>query len=67
LKENKSKRLYRIIDVDEELFEIKKRTETLAGFILEIIGNFPKRTKKYFPKLSVYRGSCRSKKVKQIK
>jgi hypothetical protein len=36
LKENKSKRLYRIIDVDEELFEIKKMKQTLAGFILKL-------------------------------
>jgi hypothetical protein len=29
------KRFYRVIDVDEDLFE-EKRKETLAGFILEI-------------------------------
>lgn len=38
------KDFYRVIDVDEQLFEIKKgEAETLAGFILEIIGNFPKK------------------------
>ena len=41
------KDFYRIIDVDEELFEIKKgEAETLAGFILEILGNFPKKDHK---------------------
>lgn len=38
------KDFYRVIDVDEQLFEIKKgEAETLAGFILEILGNFPKK------------------------
>jgi putative hemolysin len=38
------KDFYRIIEVDEDLFEIKKgEAETLAGFILEILGNFPKK------------------------
>ena len=41
------KDFYRIVDVDEELFEIKKgEAETLAGFILEILGNFPKKDQK---------------------
>ena len=41
------KDFYRIIEVDEELFEIKKgEAETLAGFILEILGNFPKKDQK---------------------
>lgn len=41
------KDLYRIIDVDQELFEIRKgEAETLAGFILEILGNFPKKGQK---------------------
>jgi putative hemolysin len=41
------KDVYRVIDVDEELFELKKgEAETLAGFILEIIGNFPKKNQK---------------------
>ncbi|PHR68956.1 MAG: magnesium/cobalt efflux protein [Lutibacter sp.] len=34
----------KVIDVDEELFEeAKGETETLAGFILEISGKFPKK------------------------
>ena len=38
------KDFYRIIDVDETLFEERKgEAETLAGFLLEIQGNFPKR------------------------
>ena len=38
------KDFYRIIDVNEETFEIRKgEAETLAGFILEIIGNFPRK------------------------
>ena len=41
------KDFYRIIDVNEELFEVKKgEAETLAGFILEILGNFPKKDQK---------------------
>ncbi|MGO4904676.1 gliding motility-associated protein GldE [Flavobacterium sp. W20_MBD1_R3] len=60
---------FRIIDVDEELFEIKKgEAETLAGFILEILGNFPKKDQK------ISFGNCLftveavdKKRVKQIK
>lgn len=38
------KDFYRVIDVDEQLFEIQKgEAETLAGFILENIGNFPNK------------------------
>jgi gliding motility-associated protein GldE len=38
------KDFYRIIDVDEELFEERKgEAETLAGLLLEILGNFPKK------------------------
>lgn len=41
------KDFYRIINVDEELFEIQKgEAETLAGFVLEILGNFPKKNQK---------------------
>ena len=37
------KDFYRVIDINEELFESSKgEAETLAGFILEILGNFPK-------------------------
>lgn len=41
------KDFYRIIEVDENLFEERKgEAETLAGFILEILGNFPKKGQK---------------------
>lgn len=41
------KDFYRIVDVDEDVFEAHKgEAETLAGFILEILGNFPKKIKK---------------------
>ena len=36
-----------MVDVDEDLFEEKKgEAETLAGFILEISGNFPAKGQK---------------------
>lgn len=41
------KDFYRIINVDETLFEIRKgEAETLAGLILEMLGNFPKKGQK---------------------
>ena len=41
------KDFYRIIDANEEVFEMKKgEAETLAGFILEISGNFPVKGQK---------------------
>lgn len=41
------KDFYRILDVDENEFESKKgEAETLAGFLLEISGNFPKKRQK---------------------
>lgn len=41
------KDFYRITDVEEEIFEESKgEAETLAGFILEISGNFPKKGQK---------------------
>jgi putative hemolysin len=41
------KDFYRITEVNEEVFEIKKgEAETLAGFILEISGNFPMKGQK---------------------
>lgn len=63
------KDFYRIIEVDEELFEDKKgEAETLAGFILEILGNFPKKNQK------ISLGNCLftietvdQKRIKQIK
>jgi len=63
------KDFYRIIDVDEELFEIKKgEAETLAGFILEILGNFPKKNEKIsFENCLFIIESVDQKRVKQIK
>lgn len=41
------KDFYRIVDVNEEIFEENKgEAETLAGFILEISGNFPVKGQK---------------------
>ena len=38
------KDFYRVVEVDEDAFENHKgEAETLAGFILEIVGNFPKK------------------------
>ena len=41
------KDFYRVVDVNEEKFEnAKGEAETLAGFILEISGNFPRKNAK---------------------
>ncbi|TDD78498.1 gliding motility-associated protein GldE [Flavobacterium caseinilyticum] len=63
------KDFYRIIDVDEELFESKKgEAETLAGFILEILGNFPKKNQKIsFENYLFTIEAVDQKRVKQIK
>lgn len=63
------KDFYRIIDVDEELFEMQKgEAETLAGFILEIIGNFPKKDQKISYKNCLFTIEAVDKKrIKQIK
>lgn len=63
------KDFYRIIDVDEEIFEIKKgEAETLAGFILEILGNFPKKNQKIsFENCLFTIEAVDQKRVKQIK
>ena len=63
------KDFYRIIDVDEELFENRKgEAETLAGFILEILGNFPKKNQKIsFENCLFTIESVDQKRVKQIK
>ncbi|MFV8370916.1 gliding motility-associated protein GldE [Flavobacterium sp. LB2P74] len=63
------KDFYRIIDVNEELFEIKKgEAETLAGFILEILGNFPKKNQKIsFENCLFTVEAVDQKRVKQIK
>jgi CBS domain containing-hemolysin-like protein len=63
------KDFYRIIAVDEDLFEIKKgEAETLAGFILEILGNFPKKDQKIsFENCSFSIETIDKKRIKQIK
>ncbi len=63
------KDFYRIIDVDEDLFEIRKgEAETLAGFILEILGNFPKKGQKLqFENCLFTIEVVDKKRVKQIK
>ncbi len=63
------KDFYRIIDVDENLFEIRKgEAETLAGFILEILGNFPKKGQKIlFENCLFYIEVVDKKRIKQIK
>jgi putative hemolysin len=63
------KDFYRIIDVDENLFENNKgEAETLAGFILEIVGNFPRRRQKIqFENCLFTIETVDKKRVKQIK
>jgi putative hemolysin len=63
------KDFYRIIEVDEDLFEIKKgEAETLAGFILEILGNFPKKDQKIvFENCLFTIEGVDQKRIKQIK
>lgn len=63
------KDFYRIVDVDEDLFEAHKgEAETLAGFILEILGNFPKKDQKVPFKNCIFTVETVDKKrVKQIK
>jgi putative hemolysin len=63
------KDFYRIIEVDEDLFEDKKgEAETLAGFILEVLGNFPKKGQKIvFENCTFVIESVDQKRVKQIK
>jgi len=63
------KDFYRVIDVDEELFELKKgEAETLAGFILEILGNFPYKDQKItFENCTFTIETVDKKRIKQIK
>jgi hypothetical protein len=48
------KDFYRIIEINEEIFEMKKGEAEPYGFILEISGNFPVKGQKIFFKLFVY-------------
>ena len=63
------KDFYRIIDVDEDLFENRKgEAETLAGFILEVLGNFPKKGQKInFDICRFTIETVDKKRIKQIK
>jgi putative hemolysin len=63
------KDFYRIVDVDEDVFEAHKgEAETLAGFILEILGNFPKKDQKIAFENCVFTiETVDKKRVKQIK
>lgn len=63
------KDFYRIIDVDEDLFESKKgEAETLAGFILENLGNFPRKGQKiHFSNLYFTIETVDKRRIKQIK
>lgn len=63
------KDFYRVIDVEEELFESAKgEAETLAGFILEVLGNFPKKDQKItFENCTFTIESIDRKRIKQIK
>ena len=63
------KDFFRIIQVDENIFEEQKgEAETLAGFILEILGNFPKKGQKIvFENCTFTIESVDQKRIKQIK
>lgn len=63
------KDFFRVIDADESLFEEQKgEAETLAGFLLEIVGNFPKRKQKIsFENYLFTIESVDNKRIKQIK
>src|SRR5690606_17869268 len=63
------KDFYRIVDVKEEDFEnAKGEAETLAGFILEISGNFPKKSQKIaFNNCTFTIQSLDKRRIKQIK
>lgn len=63
------KDFYRIVNVDEDAFESHKgEAETLAGFILEILGNFPKKDQKVpFENCIFTVETVDKKRVKQIK
>ena len=63
------KDFYRILEVEEETFENNKgEAETLAGFVLEILGNFPKKGQKFhFSTVSFTIESVDRKRIKQLK
>lgn len=63
------KDFYRIVNVDEEAFEDQKgEAETLAGFILELLGNFPKKGQKvHFSTVIFTIEVVDKKRIKQLK
>ena len=63
------KDFYRIVNVNEDIFESHKgEAETLAGFILEILGNFPKKDQKIAFENCVFTiETVDKKRIKQIK
>ena len=63
------KDFYRIVNVDTVVFDARKgEAETLAGFILEIIGNFPKNGQKItFMNCLFLIEEVDKKRIKQIK
>ncbi len=63
------KDFYRIVEVDEQAFESRKgEAETLAGFILELLGNFPKKGQKiHFSTVMFTVELVDKKRVKQLK
>lgn len=63
------KDFYRMTVVDSSLFETRKgEAETLAGFILEIIGNFPKKGQKISFENCIFTiESIDKRRIKQIK
>lgn len=63
------KDFYRIVEVDEVAFENRKgEAETLAGFILELLGNFPKKGQKiHFSTVMFTVEMVDKKRVKQLK
>lgn len=64
------KDFYRVVRIEkEELFEARKgESETIAGFVLEIAGSFPKRGEKVlFNGISFQVESMDKKRLKQIK
>ncbi len=63
------KDFYRMTHVDSSLFETRKgEAETLAGFILEIIGNFPKKGQKISFENCIFTiESIDKRRIKQIK
>ncbi len=63
------KDFYRIMNLDEEIFETQKgEAETLAGFLLELLGNFPKKGQRInFENFRFTIESVDRKRIKQIK